>query len=444
MVARARVRHRTAGHEPTVGAARWYHSAVAEPDVDGALPERAEVVVVGAGLAGLAAARTLQAAGRRPLVLEASDGVGGRVRSDVVDGFTLDRGFQVLLTAYPELASQLDLHALDLHAFDPGALVWTGDRLHLVADPFRRPSGLLRTAVAPVGSLVDKARVAALRRRVVRTEVPDLLRGPDRSTREALAEAGFSDAVVERFFRPLFGGIQLDPDLETSARMFDTIFRCLAVGDSAVPGGGMQAIPDQLAAGLAPGAIVLQAVVAGVEAGRVVLADGRAVAAGAVVVAVEGPTAADLLGLPPVASRPATCVWFAADRAPVPDRSVLLDGTGAGPALNVAVMSNVAPPYAPPGRALVAAACPGVRDPGAEPGVRAQLRRWWGSEVDRWEHLRTDAIAHGQPDQRPPLHAKQPVALGDGRFVCGDHRDTGSIQGALFSGRRAAEAVLAS
>lgn len=444
MVARARVRHRTAGHEPTVGPARWYDSAVAEPDVDGALPERAEVVVVGAGLAGLAAARTLQAAGRRPLVLEASDGVGGRVRSDVVDGFTLDRGFQVLLTAYPEPARQLDLDALDLRPFDPGALVWTGDRFALVADPFRQPGALLRTAVAPVGSLGDKLRVAALRRRVVRAEVPDLLRGPDRSTRAALADAGFSDAMVERFFRPLFGGIQLDPDLETSARMFDTIFRCLAVGDSAVPAGGMQAIPDQLAAGLAPGTVVLGAPVAGVEPGRVVLEGGGAVDAEAVVVAAEGAAAADLLGLGPVASRPATCVWFGLDRAPVPDRTVLLDGTGAGPALNVAVMSNVAPSYAPTGRALVAAACPGVHDPEAEPAVRTQLRRWWGSEVDRWQHLRTDAIAHGQPDQRPPLHPKQRVALGDGLYVCGDHRDTGSIQGALFSGRRAAEAVLAS
>ncbi len=413
-------------------------------------PGSPDVVVVGAGLAGLAAAVALHRAGRRVEVLEASDAVGGRVRTDAVDGFLLDRGFQVLLTAYPEARRQLDLDALELARFEPGAKVHVGGRFHTVGDPFRRPATAAVTAIAPVGTPLDKLRVAKLRHRVLRGDGSQLLRTPDRTTLEALRAAGFSTSMIDRFFRPLFGGIQLDPGLTTSARMFDAVFRSLSQGDAAVPASGMGAIPTQLAAHLPPGAVRLGVTVSAVEgasgsAGPLVrLAGGGTQHASAVVVATEGPVAVELLGLDPVRSKPVACVYFDAPAPPTPDRYVLLDGDGEGPALNVALMSNVAPRYAPPGRCLVSAAVPAPPD-GADlaEAVRRQLRRWWGGQVDGWRHLRTYHVAHGQPDQSPPLHPKQPVALGAGLFVCGDHRDTASIQGALYSGRRCAEAVLA-
>jgi phytoene dehydrogenase-like protein len=232
------------------------------------LPASTEVVVIGAGLAGLACARTLQAAGRDVVVLEASDGVGGRVRTDVVDGFRLDRGFQVLLTAYPEVQRQLDVAALRLQRFDPGSLVWTGGKGHVVSDPFRDPRHLLSSATAPIGSIGDRIRVARLRRRLLRTPVPQLLRGPDLPTAAALRARGFSPTMIERFWRPLFAGIQLDPELATSNRMFDTIFRSLASGDATVPAEGMGAIPAQLASHLRPGTVRLGQ--------RVNLVEGRA------------------------------------------------------------------------------------------------------------------------------------------------------------------------
>ena len=408
------------------------------------LRETADVVVVGAGLAGLAAANTLHRAGCDVAVLEASDGVGGRVRTDVVDGFRLDRGFQVLLTAYPELHTQFDLEALDLRRFEPGALVWNGVSTDLVGDPIRRPRTLLKTAIAPVGTIADKLRILRQRIHLQRTTAPDLLRQDDISTLTALEQQGFSDRMIERFFRPLVGGIQLDPSLQTSRRMFDVILRSLIEGDVAVPALGMGAIPAQLADRLPAGVIHLDTQVVAVAPGEVSLADGRRIVASRVIVAAEGPRAASLLGLPTVESNPASCVWFAADRAPMSGRYIVLDGTGVGPALNTSVMSNVAPEYAPAGSVLISAACPGVADPDIEPGVRAQLRRIWGPDVDGWRHLRTDSIAHGQPRQHPPFSPKQRVDLGDGMFVCGDHRDTASIQGALYSGRRCGEAVVSS
>ena len=414
------------------------------------LPAQVDVVVIGAGLSGLAAARQIQQSGLSVVIVESSDAVGGRVRTDNVDGFLLDRGFQVLLTAYPELATQVDMEALDLQAFDPGAFIWIKSKNggpgkgHVVSDPFRKPSTLLATTFAPIGTVIDKLRIVLLRLRVLRGVAPKLLRNNDMSTFDALRSAGFSHRMIETFFRPLFGGVQLDPQLATSRRMFDIIFRSLSEGQSVLPSKGMQALPEQLASRLHPNTIHLNSPVESLDGTMVILRSGERIAARAVVVATDGPVAATLLGLPPVQSRTAGCVYFSADTPPTKKKYVILDGSGKGPVLNVAVISNVAPSYAPPGKHLIAAALPGVITGNLEQLARQQLREWWGPQVDDWKHLRTYAISHGGPVQSAPFSPKQRVSLGDGRFVCGDHRDTGSIQGALYSGRRCGEAVVRS
>ena len=401
-----------------------------------------DVVIIGAGLAGLAAARVVHQAGRSFKIIEASDDIGGRVRTDHVDGFLLDRGFQVLLTAYPEAHRQLDLAALNLQAFDPGALVWRRGRGHVVGDPFRMPTSLPSTALAPIGSIADKIRIGLQRQRLRRGHASRLLGGQDTSTIGALRAAGFSDKAIDRFLRPLFAGIQLDPSLTTSRRMYDIIFRSLADGNSVVPAGGMQTIPRQMASHIPADAIHLNTSAIAIDGTTVTTNTGATIAAKAVVIATEGPAAGRLAAIEPVGSRSVGCVYFSADRAPIDRKLVVLDGTSAGPALNVVVISNVAPSYAPPGKHLIAAAMPSIVDGDLEHMARVQLRGWWGDQVDSWTHLRTYRIAHGQPDQSPPFNPKQSISLGEGLFVCGDHRDTGSIQGAMFSGRRCGQAVV--
>lgn len=276
--------------------------------------------------------------------------------------------------------------------------------------------------------------------------MPELLRRPDTSTADRLSRAGFSDRMIESFWRPLFAGIQLDPRLEVSSRRFDVILRMLATGATGVPRCGIGAIAAQLASTLPEGAVRTEARVAQVAGSGVVLDDGERIDADAVVVATEGPAAHRLLGdrVPDPGSSAAACCWFSAPRPPISGPVLVLDGEASGPVKNLAVLSEVSASYAPAGRSLVAAAVPGTEalDPTITARVREQLAGWFGSTTGDWEHLRTDVIPHGQPLQRPPFHPRQRVSLGDGVFVCGDHRDTASIQGAMFSGERTAAAVL--
>jgi phytoene dehydrogenase-like protein len=365
-----------------------------------------------------------------------------------MDGFLLDRGFQVLLTAYPEAQLTLDYGALNLHPFEPGALVRCGGKFQRLVDPWRRPRHLVATAFSSVGTLGDKLRIAGLRRRVGRLTLEELYEQPEQTTAERLRDEGFSTRIIERFFRPFLGGVFLDRDLETSSRLFAFVFRMFASGDAVLPSQGMGAIARQLAERLPPGVVCTSSVVERLEEHGIRLADGRQLGGKAIVVATESPAAARLLGeAQPPAARSVTCLYFAAERPPVDEPILVLNGEGRGLVNNLCVPSLVAPTYAPPGAVLISATVlgiPAIDDHPLESSVRQELQEWFGVQVQTWRHLRTYRIPFALPAQAPP--ALSPVAKSprkrDGLWVCGDYLDTASIQGAMVSGRRAADDVL--
>ena len=404
-------------------------------------------LVIGGGLAGLACAVRLQEAGRRPMILEAADTVGGRVRTDCVDGFLLDRGFQVFLDAYPQAGALLDLPALDLRPFKAGALVRLDGRFHRVMDVFREPRHLLSSALAPVGSLADKLRVAALKWRLGHRDPAARATGGDLPTEEYLKRAGFSPRMIDVFFRSFYGGIFLERDLRTSSRMFEFTFRMFSRGSATLPAHGMGQIPRQLAARLPAEAIRCGTRVVELRPGGVTLESGEKIDAAAVVLATDASTAARLVpGLP--ASEPkwrgVTGLYFAARRSPLNEAIIALNGSGRGLVNNLCVLSDVAPHYAPPDQSLISVAVLGTPElPDLEARVRAELTEWFGPEVGDWRHLRTDRIPHALPEQAPTSAPAPGIQERGGIVVCGDHLASASIEGAITSGLRAADFILA-
>ncbi|KHL09443.1 UNVERIFIED_CONTAM: hypothetical protein LK11_52665 [Mumia flava] len=404
------------------------------------MPRRADVVVAGAGLAGLTAAARLQDAGLDVVVLERSDGVGGRIRTDLVDGFRLDRGFQLLNPAYPEARRTLDLDALDLRPFDAGVVVSTGLASYALGDPVRMPSTIVDDVRAPVGSWRDKAALAAWAAALGLAPGGLLRARQDRPALDELRARGIGDDLITSALQPFLSGVLADADLTTSQRVVGMLVRAFVRGRPAVPADGMQAIPDQLAARLRPGTVHLGVTVTDLAPGCAQTDDGK-VQARAVVSAVDG-HAAGRLGLPGAPMRALTTWWFAADESPGTGAVLHVDAERRGPLANTVVMTEAATSYAPPGRALIAATEVGAHRRGAE-AARRHAGVLYATDARDWELLRADVIEHALPAHPPGQPLRRRVALGDGVFVCGDHRDTPSIQGALVSGRRTADAVLA-
>ena len=419
-----------------------------------------DVVIIGGGLAGLCCARTLHQAGRTFTLLEASDRVGGRVRTDVQDGYLLDAGFAVLLTAYPEAKRVLDYSALKLGTFYHGSLVRYGGSFHRLADPLRHPIDAVTGFLSPVASAVDKVKLGLMRQRACSGTLDELWSMPEQTAEKVLKDAGFSGVVIDRFFKPFFGGVFFDRELNTSSRMLDFTFRMFATGDTGLPAAGMGAIPAQIAAGLPAHAIKTGIRVAAVREREVVLADGRQLQAQNVVVATDWSMAPMLLAgcfqLPPQSREPkwrgTACVYFASDVAPLQQPILVLDGDGHGPVNHVCVPSTVCPSYAPEGKHLVSCSIVGseaeidaLRDEDLLPRVRTQMAEWFGASVDAWKHLRTVKIPRSLPDQSPPhlSPAQRPVRIGESVYMAGDWLDNASINGAMESGRRVAERIIA-
>jgi phytoene dehydrogenase-like protein len=400
-------------------------------------PSRAEVIVVGAGLAGLSAAVRLQAAGCDVHLLESSGSVGGRLNTERIDGFVVDRGFQVLNTGYPR-AADLDLDALELGWFWPGAVFRVHGRVHRLLDPRRRPSGIPDTLRAPLGTVRERSALVRYVLRAGYSPVARLTGAADGPAGQALLAAGVGRAAIDGFLRPFLAGVLLESDLSSSRRYVDLLLRSFVRGATGLPANGMQAVGEQLAARLDRERVHLRTPVSAVSAGSVVTTHGTC-RADAVVVATDPETAAALLpGLDAAAPRRVTTHLHVLPASPWPAPLIVLGEPG-GRLVNTVVVSDAQPRYSPDGRALIASSS---LVPTAEQDVREEIARVHGVRAAELEHLTTVTVIGAQPAALPPFDLRRTVELGGGLYVCGDHRDTPSIQGAMASGARAARAVL--
>lgn len=413
------------------------------------------VVVAGGGLAGLVAARHLAEAGAEVELFEENDEVGGRVRSREVDGYTLDRGFQVLFTAYPAARRELEFDDLDLRTFAPGATIAEPNHRSTLADPLGDPSAALPTLLNRDVRTSDKLRLFRLQRELKGTEFEGLLDGEGKTVREYLADRGFSPAFIERFAEPFYGGITLDRELGTDSGVFEYTFKALSEGKTVVPAAGMGAIPAQLRARAeAAGATIKTGkAVTNVERGEKlkIEAGNEMVFPDAVVVATDPKSAGELTGVEtPTDAK--SCVTV---HCSIPDHQTL--DTGSRILLNaaddrpntIAPMSAAAPEYAPEDRELLSATFLGKQEASDEElasEVRDTLDAWYPeNHFGEFELVGVDRIEFAQFAQTPGFRESLPaVDAPEGPvYLAGDYTRWSSIQGALESGKRAADAVLA-
>ncbi|WP_248897369.1 NAD(P)/FAD-dependent oxidoreductase [Haloplanus halobius] len=429
------------------------------------MDEDTSVVVAGAGLAGLVAARHLAAAGADVTVFERRDEVGGRVRTRRRDEFTLDRGFQVLFTAYPAVRQELDLGALDLRSFSPGAVIARPGERSVLSDPLRDPFSLTNTLFNREVTTSDKLRTLALRQHVGSRDEADIFESPDAPIADYLHEWGFSEAYIDNFVAPFYGGITLDRSLSTSKRVFEYTFKAMSEGRVALPADGMGAIPAQLAARAreAGATIRLGERVEAVEAeGSPVTVDtaARTVEVDAAVVATDPRSARALTDVEsiPTAARPSVTQYLSLPGEDLDEgKKIHLNAAGDRPNA-VAPLSAVAPRYAPDDRTLLAAtfvsseaagtdgdaAILDIDDDTLAEATQSALESWYPErQFGGLEHVHTERIPFAQFAQPPGIHDDLPDArdpAGD-VYLAGDYTAWSSIQGAMRSGREAAEAI---
>ncbi|WP_426091212.1 NAD(P)/FAD-dependent oxidoreductase [Flavobacterium sp. DSR3-2] len=407
-----------------------------------------DVIIVGAGLAGLAAAVHLHRQDRKVLLLEASDRAGGRIKTDSHEGFLFDRGFQVLLTAYPETRALLNYNDLQLKKMLPGATVLYDGGSFEIADPFRRPSAALATLFAPVGTLKDKINTLWLKNKLQKLTIDEIFEQPEQTTLKQLTDYGFSAKMIERFYAPFLSGIFLENELKTSRRMFDFVMKMFSDGDVAVPALGMEEIPKQIVAMLPEGSIQCHTKVTAIDGNKITIEDGTVFEANQILLA----TTANALTQKyfpkqKMTSHQVTNIYFEAIEAPTKKAVVILNASSQKKWVNnLTVMSNVSRAYAPKGKVLISVSyngIPTVDDATLTENMKQELKQWYGKKVNSWKMLRAYRIEYALPTQESVRNeiAVSEIKISDTLFICGDNLLNGSINAALKTGRLAAEAM---
>jgi phytoene dehydrogenase-like protein len=407
------------------------------------------ITIIGAGISGLSVGLHLHREGFSVKIIEASDRPGGRIKTDSVDGFRLDRGFQVLLTSYPEAQMLLDYKALQLKTFLPGATVLYDGGQFEIADPFRRPSALLATVFAPVGSLKDKINTFVLKQKLIRKSIKGIFLQEQKSSLEQLKSYGFSSKMIDRFFKPFFSGIFLENKLETPNRMFDFVMKMFSEGDAALPALGMEEIPKQLASQLPADTFLYNTKVVDIRGNSIFTSTGAEIKSDIIILATEAnELVSKLKSNVETEYRSVTNVYFQTTIAPSNKAVVILNASEKEKVVNnLTVMTNVSTAYAPAGKVLISVSCNGIldfEDQELAEKIKKELEPWFGKQVEEWSHLKTYKVKYALPNLtvlKDDLTITD-MKISDNLYCCGDHLLNGSINAAMKSGRLLADLII--
>lgn len=406
------------------------------------------ITIIGAGIAGLTAAVYLHKKGFPIQILEASDRVGGRIKTDIIDGYRFDRGFQVLLTEYPETKALLDYKKLNLKRFLPGATVLYDGGQFQIADPFRRPSATFATLFAPVGSFKDKINTLFLKNKLVKISIPNIFNQKEKTTLNQLSGYGFSQKMIDRFYKPFFSGIFLENDLKTSSNMFDFIMKMFSEGDAAIPELGMEEIPKQLLAMLPENSVHYNVKVSEIINNKIICQDSQIFDTNKIIIATEAiGFARKYIPESKTKFHQVTNVYFEANVAPTKKAVVILNASKNKKWVNnMTVMSNVSDKYAPKGKVLISVSYNGIPDVNDEilsENMKNELEVWYGNQVKDWKIVNSYRINYALPNQEKVINelSNSDIQINDNLFVCGDYLMNGSINAAMKSGRLVAEMI---
>jgi phytoene dehydrogenase-like protein len=403
------------------------------------------VIIIGAGIAGLTCAKYLKDRGIQSLILEASDGVGGRVRTDTYEGFLLDRGFQILLTAYPEAERLLNYETLDLQAFKSGALIRDvkNNDFSIMANPFKEPAKIWSSLTSNVGTIADKMRVLRLILDNYNVQ-EEVFEKTGISTIAYLKNYGFSDKMIQQFFKPFFGGVFLESELSTSSNFFRYIFGKFYEGDAVIPAKGIEQIAMQIEKMLYIGTVKLNTKVVKIDGNRVYLENGDKLYGEKVILATDGFQADKLLGKSAKRKfNSTTCTYFSADHSPLKEKMLVLNPNRASLIHNMCVPSDIAPFYAPIGKSLVSVSTQGVNlhdENELAKNIKSELTAWYGKEVETWQHLKTYHIPQALPHYDTSIINKS-LKISEILYQCGDATAYPSLNAAMATGRKVAEMI---
>ncbi len=407
--------------------------------------DKIDVIIVGAGIAGLTAANVLKASGKKILMIEASDAVGGRVRSDHKDGFILDRGFQVLLTAYPEAKEFLNYKKLDLKTFKPGALVLDNGYKYQVGDPSREPLLLFQTLFSPLGNFKDKIKLLLLKLELTFTATADIFKKEETDTLSYLKQKGFSEKFIQKFFIPFFSGIFLENKLTTSSRMFEFVFKMFSQGAAAVPAKGMGMISEQLADCIGKDELILNERVININDNYADVASGKKFHFKAILIATEAiniPTDHQQI----TESKSAITYYFISPHKTTFIDRIVLNANADQLINNISFMDHISAEYAPKNQSLIAVSIREkniLENSNVEDRVRNELIKFY-PESTSWKLLAKYQIPYALPNNKSVRNMVESYQMGtqENCYICGDHLLNGSINAAMKSGKEAALEII--